>query len=81
MNTLKGKLEQSIAEALQCGECSTAAELTKAYAVLRSAEAKERTADNIEKTLAVFAGIGDGLNELSKQVNPAELAKMMGQQK
>lgn len=81
MNNIKQKLEMLIEKAIDCNNIAVVAQLTSALAALRSAEAQTRNADNIEKTLAVLAGLGEALKQASGQFDPQTLAKMAEQGK
>lgn len=77
MTNLTQRLTQEAEAALDTGDKTLAASLAQAVAALRSAEAQERQAAIIEKTLAAFAEAGEALKAAAGHINPAEMARMM----
>lgn len=81
MKNIEQKLEILIEEAINCNNIAEVTQFTSALAALRSAEAQTRNAANIEKTLAVLAGVGEALKQAAGQFDPQALAKMAEQAK
>lgn len=81
MKNIEQKLEILIEEAINCNNIAEVTQFTSALAALRSAEAQTRNADNIEKILAVLAGLGETIKKAAGQFDPVALAKMAEQEK
>lgn len=79
MTNLIQRLTEEAEAALDVGDKTLAASLAQAAAALRSAEAKERQAAIIEKTLAAFAEAGEALKAAAGHIDPAEMAQMLKQ--
>lgn len=77
MTNLTQRLTEEAEAALDRGDKTLAASLAQAAAALRSAEAQERQAAIIEKTLAAFAEAGEALKAAAGHIDPAEMARMM----